>query len=246
MAIAETHEWGTAEQVSYVPWDTFYRSLFHWTQGEHVTLIGPTGKGKTTLVNAILPKRDWIIFAGTKKVDSTQTQLVRSMGYKQVATVEQIHPDVSHRFLLKPPFPKKATVRELKRAHQLAFRQMLMLAFENGRWTLALDEVRYLSDFLGLADELELLWLQGRSLGVSMVAGTQRPRHIPLEAYSQATHLFFWQNPDTQDVQRVAELAGVNRGPVMETVPYLEGHDVMYIHTPTGRMLTTTAPPPKG
>lgn len=240
MAIADD----VTTAVPFEPWDVFLRR-FDWRQGEHVTLVGANGRGKTTLELAILPQRRFVVFLGTKKRDSTQDALTGRMGYKLVADPDEIHPDVANRWVLRPPFPKNANVRALKSLHASIFRRALMKAFKQGGWTIVCDEVRYLTDYLGLADELELLWLQGRSLGATVVAGTQRPRHIPLEAYSQARHLFFWHTPDGGDVSRVAELASVNREAVAYTVPRLEGHKVLYVHPETGTLLVTQSPPPR-
>lgn len=229
--------------IPHVEWADFL-AQWRWRQGEHVTLIGPTGRGKTTLLTHILNRRAYTVFLGTKRQDSTQTALVNRMGFQVAATADEIHRDVSQRWLLRPPFPKGATVQQIKKAHAAQFKKALMRAFEQGGWTIAADEVRYLTDYLGLADEMELLWLQGRSLKVTVIAGTQRPRHIPLEAYSQASHLFFWQTPDGGDVRRIAETASVNANAVAEAVINLRGHTVLYVHPATGEMLTTTSPPP--
>jgi hypothetical protein len=92
---------------------------------------------------------------------------------------------------------------------------------------------------LGLAPELELFWLQGRSQGNSLIVGTQRPRFIPLEAYDQASHLFLWRDNDTANIARVAEMAGINRESVTRIVPRLGRHDVLYVQPFTGDMFIT-------
>lgn len=229
--------------VPHIEWDDFL-SRFQWRQGEHVTLVGANGRGKTTLELAILPRRDYIVFLSTKREDSTQNALTRKYGYEVTADPDAIIPEVGARWVLRPPWPKGASVAQIKRVHRTVFQRMLMKGFQQGRWTIVCDEVRYLTDYLGLADECELLWLQGRSLKVTMLAGTQRPRHIPLEAYSQARHLFLWHTPDGGDVARIAELASVNREIVAQVVPQLQGHNVLYVHPESGTMLTTLSPPP--
>lgn len=231
--------------VPHVEWGEFSQT-FQWRQGEHVTLIGATGRGKTTLELAILPRREFVIFFGTKREDATQTALVNRMGYKLTSDPRQIHSSIAPRWVLRPAFPRDASVAELKRLHAGVFRYALMMAFRQGRWTIVCDEVRYITDYLGLADECELLWLQGRSLKVTVVAGAQRPRHNPLEAYSQARHLFLWHTPDVQDVARLAQIAGVSGEQVAAIVPNLDSQrfQVLYIHPESGTMLTTTSPPP--
>lgn len=238
-----------ADDIELIPWDEFVGDVFDWKQSQHVTLIGPNGRGKTNLLTHILPMRQYKVFLGTKRKDSTQDALVRGLGdskYRVAKSWGEIHQDISRNWMLRPPFPKNASVAQLKAYHAEVFRSALMSAFREGGWTIAMDEIRYLTAYLGLNDVVELLLLQGRSLGISLVSGTQRPRHVPLEAYSMASHLFFWQTPDNQDVARVAELASVGRDTVMEVVPRLnaEAHEVMYVNVKTGYMAVTVPPPP--
>lgn len=235
--------------VVVMPWEEFIADVFDWDQGQHISLIGPNGRGKTNLLTHILPIRSYKVFLGTKRVDSTQDALVRGMGdskYKVAKEWAEVHQDISRNWMLRPPFPKKASVAQLKAHHARVFQQALMAMFQEGSWTVVADEVRYLTDYLGLTAEMNLLWLQGRSLKVSVVAGTQRPRHVPLEAYSQASHLFFWQTPDKGDVDRVAELASIGREQVQEVVPNLNAnkHEVLYVNPKTGDMVITIPPPP--
>jgi hypothetical protein len=109
-----------------------------------------------------------------------------------------------------------------------------MRAYHEGGWAIFVDEGQYLSQILGLKKEQVLLLIQGRSQRNSMITGTQRPRNIPLEAYDQATHLFFWRDPDLQNVQRVAEMAGIPRREAMDTVKQLGWHEFFYYNTHTG------------
>jgi hypothetical protein len=84
-----------------------------------------------------------------------------------------------------------------------------------------------------------MLWLQGRSEKTTVIANTQRPRYIPLEAYDQATHLFMWQDPDRNNIARVSEMAGLNTDQVFAVLPGLPKHDILYINTVTGDIFVT-------
>jgi hypothetical protein len=74
------------------------------------------------------------------------------------------------------------------------------------------------------------------------VLGTQRPRWIPLEAYDQATHLFFWRDTDEGNVMRVAELAGTRKRDVADIVPRLAKHDILYVNRDTSELVITRLP----
>jgi energy-coupling factor transporter ATP-binding protein EcfA2 len=209
-----------------------------WKQGEHITLIGPTGRGKTELTIALLEQVRWSVFFGTKRVDSTQSRLKR-MGYRTIPNAAELNPEISRKFILRPPFPRRAGASTMRELHRRIFREGIMRAYHQTGWTLAVDEARYICDFLGLKEEMSLVWLQGRSQGNGIIAATQRPRHIPLEAYDQATHLFLWTDPDIANVRRIAEIAGFNYRVVADSFQEMSKHDVLYVNTVTEEMFIT-------
>lgn len=220
-----------------LPWPEFDR-LWKWKQGEHITLVGPTGRGKTTLETAILPRREYVVFFSTKRIDSTQDKL-KAMGYKVIHSAAELHPDVTPKAILRPPWPDNVNAKQLKELHAEVFGEALMSIFRQGFWTVVLDEGRYVTRDLGLEGEVQLLLLQGRSLKITVVLGTQRPRWIPLEAYDQATHLFFFKDKDRPNVERVAEMAGLDRRTVQEVVPALDRHQLLYANRDTDELVTT-------
>lgn len=222
--------------VDFLPWEEFDRRL-KWRQGEHLTMVGPTGGGKTTLATHLLPRRDYIIVFATKKRDPLINRL-KGNGYETITDADAIHKDVSRKFILAPPV---SGVKSLGKQRSV-FESALNTVFRQTGWTLFLDETRYICDYLGLAADCELLWQQGRSLGVTMVAGTQRPVKIPLFAYDQATHLFFWRDNDDHNLKRLGGLGGISRRTIIDAVSVLELHEVLYLNTRNGTLLRTIPP----
>jgi hypothetical protein len=123
-----------------------------------------------------------------------------------------------------------------------AIRSCLQDIYRSGGWAVFADEMTYIVNFLGLGPYCELLWQQGRSLNVSLVAATQRPKKIPLAAYDQATHLFLFRDSDDVNLKRFGEISGVNNREVRDAVPRLARHDVLYVNTRDGELFITRAP----
>lgn len=240
------------EPVEHVDWSTFLAERFVWRQGEHVSLLGKTGGGKSTLARAILPRRQYVVAIASKPADSTLDAMRRHDGYQLARTWPAprprrpiLRPDgtlAERRILLWPHFRKPSDVG----TQRAVIGQALTEIFTVGRWCVYADELRYLADTLGLKSLFELLWLQGRSLGISLVSSTQRPAWVPREMYSQASHLFLWRSSDEADLRRLSDIGGDHgRSPkeLRALVAALPKHHVLYLHADTGQLVTTKARP---
>jgi hypothetical protein len=224
----------TAPDVEHVDWPVFLTRM-RWRQGEHVSLIGPTGTGKTTLMFNLLPMRRYTAVIGTKPRDTALSDLERSGYVRRPDLPERGQPS---RVLIWPPY----RTPEDRPRQRVIIRDALRTAFRAGGWCTGGDEVSYLCRRLRLEDELLDLWEQGRSNGCTVVAATQRPAWVPLALYSQASHLFFWRTRDGRDLARIAGLNGVDPVPVRAAVAALPRHHALYVNAVTGDMVTTIAP----
>lgn len=228
---------GTLDAVPYLEWERFVEA-FSFRQGEHITLVGGTGSGKTTLATElILPRRDYVCAFGTKKKDPSLYGRLQRAGYMLTDDwdpYDEEVPKVIYR-------PSMSGVGKEGRAGQAnAFRESLEEVFEAGNWCCYFDEVAYLTSNLKLGTELETLWMQGRSLGISMVAATQRPVQIPLIAY-EANHLFLWRFTDKRNVDTISEFTGSNITVARQVIPRLPRHEALYINTVTDEICRTKA-----
>lgn len=214
-----------------ISWSQFLEQ-FVWFQGEHVTLIGPTGCGKTTLALAILPRRKYQIVVATKPEDPLLDEL---KGYKLIRNGELPPSEIFPKVIYWPPVE---SIKQVKEQGEV-IGGLLENVYVAGKYCLYFDEVRYVTNFLKLAPLVEVLWLQGRSLKVSLVAATQRPRGIPLTAYSQATHLFLWRDSDAENLKRLSELGAADVHTIRYVLPRLAKHDVLYVNTRTGDIYIT-------
>lgn len=233
-----------ATDVPALDWDdflTYWRGT--WAQGEHVSYIGPTGSGKTTLAVELLGVRAFVCALATKPADKTMDRLIRHGGYRKIAAwpPPPIGLRREQRIALWPSFRRPEDLANQQRQVELALKEM----FVAGGWTIFADELFYLVRMLKLTPLLELIWTQGRSIGVTLVGGTQRPAHVPLLAYDQATHLFFWRDNDETNLRRIGGLGGLHSPLIRRTVAALPRHVALYVNTRTGEMFTTLAPKPK-
>lgn len=206
-----------------VSW-TEFQCLFHWEQGQHLTLLGPTGYGKSTTTRLLLPCRDYVVFFATKRKDKLYDELKREGFEEQKA----FKPELSNRILLKPPIDPDDETKQ-----RAEFSQTITEVYWQGGWTIVWDEAVYVADYLKLEKKMSFMWQQARSHFISIVAGTQRPAFIPLYAYDQPTHFFFWKMKLDKDVQRVARLGGLDIGGMMQTIRSLPKYTFLYYNKDT-------------
>lgn len=224
-------------QVPYVEWEQFVE-LFQFNQGEHITLVGGTGSGKTTLARElILPRRDFVVVEATKKKDPSLYSPLQAVGYVLTDDFDPYNPDIP-KVIYKPSI--SSVGKQGRESQREEFRQELEEIFEAGNWCVYSDEVAYLTNNLGLDVEMETLWMQGRSLGISMVSATQRPVKIPLIAY-EANHLFIWRFTDKRNVDTISAFTGSNINVARQVIPRLAKHEALYINTVTDQIVRTKA-----
>lgn len=213
--------------VESLGWGDFLER-FDWRQGEHVSILGPTKGGKTTLALALLPRRSHVAVLGTKPRDPTLNQLIRD-GYRRI---QEWTPRPNERRVLL--WPRLTQVNDWRTARPV-YEHALASIYRRGGWCIYVDEARVVCDerrpFLGLAPYMRLLWTQARALNVSIVAGTQRPAWVPPEMFDQAEHVFFFQQADHDSVRKASGFGGLDARAIRDTIPALGEHEFLYANT---------------
>jgi DNA helicase HerA-like ATPase len=184
-----------------------------WRQGEHVAAIGDTGSGKTFLFSRLLEPnrfRDFIIILKTKRKDDSFDNF---KGYKEIRAVREIK--VTHDFYVLAPS------RESLRSETI---KLLNMADAAGGWTVVIDELFFLQEKLKLADYIDDLLTQGRSSGLTIVCGMQRPVRITRFAISQARHVFAFE----QEGRDATELSYATSRGMRDAVEGLERYEFAY------------------
>lgn len=152
---------------------------FPWHQGEHLTVIGSNGSGKTFLLSRLLVEgpRRFVILVRTKADDTRLPATFKRSTDPTVLDdprVEKVLFDVTRR-------PRQ------EQAELIA--ALMSRVWTQTGWTLAIDEGFYVYDRLGLGEELETLLTQGRGMGITVVTGIQRPVRVSRFILSESMHV---------------------------------------------------------
>lgn len=237
-----------ATGIPVVQWSRFLPAL-QWLQGEHVSIIGPTGTGKSYLGRQLLVQRDHVVTLGTKRRDDTLDDYVKLDGFTRIQTWPPKRPvsDLVRGVRREPGWERRVALWPTYSGDVKATRARMVEQFEkcfsdvlfDGGWCVDVDEMYYLCAILGLKEYAEEIWTQGRSSFISLLAKTQRPAWVPLFMYDQPIHLFFFADNDEANLRRVGGLGGLSPRVVRETVAGLPKHACLYVNTREGHMAVT-------
>jgi hypothetical protein len=194
-----------------------------WHVGQHVTIVGTTGSGKTVLAESIYEMRRYVVVISTKSKDESLEQYG-----KDFYRIKRWPPDWHQERVLFWKKPKE--LGEFGDQRKAVF-DVLDSVYRHGNRTVGIDDVVYLVRQLHLKEELAMLYTQARSQGVSLVGNLQRPYWVPLEVCNQASHLLVFGLKDKDDVDRVAEAQGIGKETVRTAIRDLRQYDFAWIRT---------------
>ena len=217
-----------------VPWPELEPEFFKsWGRdgtkfrAEHVSIVGPTGSGKSNFQSYILQRRcelrgSHAIVIATKPADST----LRKMHWP---IVRKYPPEYGkhERFILWPESSKNVSQHKYNQARTIY--DCLTDIWQDGSNTIvAFDEIAYVEQELHLKQLIERYWREGRSLGITIIATTQRPRNVTRYMWSEPTWIVAFRPDDEDEAKRVAEIIGGRR---KFTEPLLELDEYEFIVT---------------
>lgn len=244
-----------------VPWETLYGYLRHqFVQGDHVSILGPTGTGKTHLALEIAEIRTYAMVLATKPRDPLVQDALKR-GYWLVPSNKLEVPYVDghplHRRVVYWPRLSDAAARKLPEAARIRARKVMqrpLLAGAlgyvdlNGHWCVVLDEGTWLYKDLKLGDDIDSALNQWRTNKASIIILGQRPAWMGRYVLSQPTHVFLFQTSNVEDAKALGDLSGANTKLVRELVQNLdhESHQFLYFNSRTRQLYRSVAPDRRG
>lgn len=237
-------------RIAYIPRSEFLQNYWNYEAGDHVTLLGPTGKGKTTLAYQLLEVTATPDLPAVNLVMKPRDRTVNKWDKRLGSRVVRTWPPPFRSFREKPPvytlWPKH-DLRDWDGTNarmEKVFREAIYDSYgSKDKRILFADELYGLTNSreLGLERELVMVWTRGRSLDCGLWGASQRPAFIPTWAYSQATHLFVHHDPDVRARLRYAEIGGVDPDLIKYVTAKLPPFHYVYINR-TGPYLCVVEP----
>ena len=216
-----------APQLPEVPWSEvgpeFLEAWGHDDNGklraEHWEIEGQSGSGKSYLAATAMQQRAkrWgtaIIAIITKNTDDS----IPLLGWPVVDSWDEVK---KYRWSLFWP-QTRLQGEEREAYHEARIYELLSKLWpdpgEMANVVLYIDEIRYLESLSKrLKKMIRMYWREGRSHGISIIAGAQRPLEMVRDMHSEARWRAVFCPADMADLDRFAELLGPPRewGPVL-------------------------------
>jgi hypothetical protein len=178
-------------------------------QPEHVEVLGPTGSGKsywemTVLVERVRLRRSAVVILLTKPADKTLSELDWPVISKWPPSEWN---DKNRQVIFHAKshgLGKAARQRQAEQVEQLL----------DGLWhpeanvVLAVDEIAYVEQELGLRTHMTTFFREGRTLGITVMASTQRPAGVSRAVHSETAWVVAFAPKDEDDAERMAQILG--------------------------------------
>lgn len=239
-----------SHDVDRVPWEHLgpeFIKAWGYPNGryepEHLTVYGKTGSGKSRFTSYVLQQRamargSHVVVVVTKRDDKTFTDF----GWP---IIEKWPPGYNQNQVIY--WAKAKGLSAVHRAPQRLKVKALMDALwkPKSRIIVCWDELPYIETSLGLKNELETFYREGRSNGITCVAAMQRPAGVSRFCHSEAGWTVAFAPKDADDRKRLAEIFG-DRTRFTSVLDDLDRtkHEFVIRHDLTGEAYISNLPPP--
>jgi ABC-type cobalamin/Fe3+-siderophores transport system ATPase subunit len=208
--------------------DQFLETVWEYQPGERVSILGPSGAGKTVLYLQLLevttsPVLQPVVFV-TKPRDKEISKWAKGLGFKVLKSwpppLNVFESTPPRGYVLWPPEDENSYARTLALQHNQFVRALNDIYNFHKRqkrkpkdkrlagMMAVIDELSEVSEELRLEDQVERYYRRGRSNDAGMWGTSQLPIGLPGVVYSSADHLFLAYMPDERYRKRFAEIGG--------------------------------------
>jgi hypothetical protein len=214
----------------------------NYLPGQHVTFLGPSGRGKTRLAGQLLlsvrthhPEITGVVLHGKiKGRDDTIERLSKVSGYPIVShwpprgLRARYRIRQSHGAILRPLDHPHDTVKEENAVLAKEYKSAIHRSYQAPRKKpviLVADEAHQTHNDLRLMADCEGPLMRGRPV-CSMWSLVQRGRFVSYHVYDQAEHVFIFYDPDRDNQKRYSEIGDVDARELVELTRQLKTETV--------------------
>jgi hypothetical protein len=206
-------------RVPVIPRQEFLREFkYNYSQGQHLSMIGPTQRGKTTLCLQLLkqvisPQLRCVILAG--KPPGRDGTMAKAADMLNLRVIEEWPPEYSIKdrkrngYVLRPHQTLKDLVKDEDNL-KAQFRKAMLSNYASKKPVITVvDEAHHVQNDLGLKREYEAPLMRGAPIDAEWSL-IQRGRFMSYLAYDAPEHLFLFFDPDRSNTKRYSEMGGID------------------------------------
>lgn len=197
------------------------RFKMSWQVGQHVTLVGTTGDGKTYLAKDLCDMRKYCVVVATKKADDSLERFIKDKWH----VVKKWPPDFHQEHVLYWSRPKD--LGDFNDQRKKIYDALAGIYYSGG-WTCYMDDIFYIANTLHLNEVIKMLYTQVRSQDVSLLGSIQRPAWVPVEVLSQSSHMLIFGLHNDNDTETSAKEQGIKPAILKEAVKQLEKYEFVW------------------
>lgn len=233
-------------QPQHLTRSQFLGEAFSYKPGEHLSLISPTGSGKTHFAYQLLEQAMWqnpelsVVSLMPKPADPTTEDYAHKLNLRIIddwPPRKKLLQDDPDGYVLWPKHARNLPPDERNERIGATLRKGLDAQYWSGDSITFCDDAHSAAVLMKLNPYLETTWINGRAGGSALWAATQKPSgtlgtgSVSSFMYSATTHLFLAKDNDERNIKRFGEIGGINPRLIEDIVRNLRimnvnGHNV--------------------
>jgi hypothetical protein len=217
-------------------------------QPEHVEILGQNGSGKSWFERHILSERarlrgSHVVIVLTKPADKTLQKMGWPMVSKWPPAQGWTRDKRKYRQVIywakAPDLGRESQEKQARSIEHL----LESLWKPDSNIIVAFDEIAYVEQELGLRRITTRYFREGRALGITVMATTQRPQGVSRYMHSESAWSVFFAPKDEEDAERMAQVAGYKHyyKRVLQTLDRTK-YEFLLVHNLTGESVISSLP----